>query len=459
MSLKVRVSGPPTSDAVGSRVRFRILALVGSLSLLTYLDRICISRLQGEIQRDLGLSDIEMGAVFSAFFVGYALFEIPVGWLSDTLGARGVILRIVLWWSFFTALTGAVLDFFPDSRLWLPLPWGWVGLSWGFVTMVMVRFLFGCGEAGVYPTLSNVVRTWFPLTERAMAQGMIIMGSRFGAAMAPWVVGRLADAFGWRMAFVALGLVGVAWSLLFAKIFRERPADHPGIGRQELARIGIASVAKAHGGPSLPWREALRSPTVWALGAILILSNSFGWAFYASWQARYLLDVHGFKFRDSELWTGLPYLCGAAGTVLGGVLSDQILARTKSIRWARSLVGMVGLGGAGGCFLAASVAHGRWEAVALLSLAAFSSDLFMAPFFAAMTDVGGRFTGTLVGSINMLGVLGASLFVLYIPWLLKQQVPWQQVLQRIGCALLIASALWLIVDAGRPLLPRDEPRV
>ena len=459
MSLKVRVSSAASNDAAISRVRFRILSLVGSLSLLTYLDRICISRLQGEIQRDLGLSDIEMGAVFSAFLVGYALFEIPVGWLSDMWGPRSIILRIVLWWSFFTALTGAVFNFLPESRLWLPLPWGWVALSWGFVTMIAVRFLFGCGEAGVYPALSNVVRTWFPLTERAMAQGVIIMSSRFGAAMAPWVVGRLADNFGWRGAFVVLGLLGVAWSLLFVKIFRERPADHPGVRRQELALIGTASVANVHGGPRLPWREALRSPTVWALGAILILSNSFGWAFYLTWQGRYLLDVHGFKFRDSELWTGLPYLCGAAGTVLGGVLSDQILLRTKSVRWARSLVGMVGLGGAGGCFLAASVAHGRWEAVAFLSLAAFSSDLFMAPFFAAMTDVGGRFTGTLVGCINMLGVLGASLFVLYIPWLLKQHVPWEQVLQRIGCALLAAAALWLIVDAGRPLLPRDEPHV
>jgi len=459
MSLTTGTTSPVSSGASISRVRYRILTLIASLSLLTYLDRICISRVQGEIQRDLGLSDIEMGVVFSAFLVGYALFEIPVGWLSDMWGARAVILRIVLWWSLFTALTGAVFNFLPESTLWLPLPWGWIALSWGFASMIMVRFLFGCGEAGVYPTLANVVRTWFPLTERAQAQGVILMSSRFGAALAPLVIGRLSDAVGWRLAFVVLGLLGVAWSLLFAKVFRERPAEHPDVDSQELALIGTPSVANMHGGPRLPWREALRSRTVWGLGVLFVLSNSFGWAFYTTWQGRYLLDVHGLSFRDSELWTGLPYLCGAAGTLLGGVFSDRILLRTKSLRWARSLVGMAGLGGAGMCFLAASLVDERWQTVALFSLAAFSSDLFLAPFFAAITDVGGRFTGTLAGTLNMLGLLGASLFVMVVPWLLKQGVAWQQVLQIIACALLCAAALWLTVDAGRPLLPPDEPRV
>src|SRR5687768_6444673 len=138
MSTLPESNGLSTLGVAASRVRIRVLALASSLSLLTYLDRICIARVQGEIQRDLGLTDVEMGAVFSAFIVGYALFEIPVGWLSDFWGARKVILRIVLWWSLFTALTGAVHDFLPEYPLWLPLPWGWTAVSWGFASMVLV---------------------------------------------------------------------------------------------------------------------------------------------------------------------------------------------------------------------------------------------------------------------------------------------------------------------------------
>jgi len=432
------------------------LALIASLSVLTYLDRVCISRVQGDIQRDLGLSDVEMGAVFGAFMVGYALFEMPVGWLSDMWGTRKVILRIVLWWSFFTALTGGIFNFFPESRLWLPLPWGWTAVGWGFASMVLVRFLFGCGEAGVYPTLANVVRTWFPLPQRALAQGVILMSNRVGAAISPLVIGQLANRYGWRLAFVAFGLLGVVWSMVFARIFRERPAEHPGVDARELALIGTPSVASVHSGPRLPWREALRSPTVWGMAVLYTLAISFGWAFYVTWQPRYFNDVYNIDFQQSELWIGLPYLCGAAGCLLGGRLSDWIVLRTGNLRLARSIMGMVGLAGAGVCFLAASVIDSAWQTAVLFSIAAFSSDLFLAPFWAAITDVGGRFTGTLAGMFNMLALLGAGMFVTVIPWLLKHDVAWQHVIQIIACAWLAAAAMWLVVDAGKPLLPLER---
>ena len=442
-----------------SRIRYRVLGVAASLSLLTYLDRVAITRVQGEIQRDLGFSKEQMGVVLAAFLVGYALFEIPVGWIADRRGARRVILKIVLWWSLFTALTGAVYNFLPGSPLWLPLPGGWVALSWGFATMVAVRFLFGCGEAGVYPALANVVRTWFPVTERAMAQGVIFMSSRVGAAIAPLVIGRLADAVGWRWAFVVLGLLGVVWSTVFARIFRERPADHPGVDGRELALIGPPDPTGAHGGPRLPWREALASRTVWAMAALYVLSISFGWAFYLTSQPRYLEDVYQLSFRDSELWTGLPFLVGAAGSVLGGRLSDLLVRRTGSLRWGRALIAMGGLAGAGACVLAASTIHHQWLAVTLFSLAFFSSDLSMAPFWATMTQVGGRFTGTLAGFINMVSLIGASLFVALMPWLQARGLSWQQTLQLVAGAWLAAAAIWLLVDAGRPLLPADKPRV
>jgi len=447
-------SVPSVPDAI-SRVRLQILGLACSLSLLTYLDRICISRVQGEIQRDLSLSDIEMGFMFSAFTAGYALFEIPVGWLSDRWGARAVILRIVLWWSFFTALTGAIFNFFPESPLLLPLPWGWIGLSWGFVAMLVVRFLFGCGEAGVYPTLANVVRTWFPASQRAFAQGVIFMSARLGAALAPLIIGRLADAVGWRMAFLVLGLLGVAWSLVFARLFRNEPAEHPGVNSGELAMIGPPDRLRDHAGSRLPWREALASPAVWAL-TVVYVSIGCAWSFFPTWQPRYLLDAHGFSFRDSELWTGLPFLCGAAGSLIGGRLSDLIFRRTRNLRFARTVVGVGGCAGAAACMLCATLVDQPQQAVVLFALASFSNDLVLGPFWGTVTHIGGRYTGTLAGYLNMLGSLGAVCFVPLVPWLLQHGIQWHHVLELMSGLWVIAALAWLSVDTTRPLVPLES---
>ena len=444
--------GAPTSH-----VRFRVLGLLASLSMLTYVDRICIQRLQPAIQHDLHLSDSEFGFVFSAFLWGYALFEVPVGWLSDVWGARKVILRIVLWWSLFTALTGAVYEFWPDSPI--ALPFGWGTMSWALLSLILARFLFGCGEAGVYPTLANVVRVWYPLSERGFAQGIILMANRFGSAISPLVVGLLAAWFGWRGAFYTLGIVGVAWAVLFALVFRERPAEHPLVSSDELERIGTPPTARLHGGPKFPLRIALSRVSIWAMGALYMLSISFGWTFYVTWQPKYLEDVYKLSFDDSQWLVGLPYLCGAVGCLLGGRLSDFILRQTGSLRWSRSLVGIGGLSVAGVCFLTASVIHDQWQTVLLFSLAALASDMFLAPYWAAITDVGGRFTGTLGGAFNMFALLGGGVFASLIPWLRTQNVEWSHVLQVIGFAWLAAAAMWILVDASRPLLPSDEQEV
>ena len=443
-----------------SHVRYRVLGLVSSLAVLTYIDRICIQRVKPDIQQDLGLSDQEFGFVFSAFMVGYAILEMPVGWLSDIWGSRSVILRIVLWWSLFTALTGAVYNFWPGTAFHIPTPGGWIAVGWGLASLVLVRFLFGCGEAGVYPTLANVIRMWFPLTERGFAQGVILMSNRIGSALSPVIVGILAGLVGWRWSFVILGLAGVGWAVIFAGVFRERPAEHPDVNAGELALIGTPPMARAHGGPPIPWRQAIRRPTIWAMGLLYFLSIGFGWAFFVTWQPDYLKHRFGLSFQDSQWWIGLPYLCGAAGCILGGQLSDFILRRTGSLRWARSLVAIAGLTVAGICFLAASIFANTWQStVVLFAIGAFASDMLLAPYWAAITDVGGRFTGTLAGFFNMMALLGAAIFAVLVPWLVKHGLEWQQVLQMIAAAWLTAAALWLIVDAGKPLLPPDKPHL
>src|SRR5581483_6903440 len=178
----VPMQNPAPYGASPTHARFGVLGFLCTLSMITYLDRVCISRVQGNIQHDLGFSDNDMGLVFGAFAVGYCLFEVPGGWMGDMWGSRKVLTRIVIWWSLFTALTGSI-----DQIL------GGIGLTtpalvlWG---MLLVRFLFGCGEAGAYPNAARVVGSWFPFGERGFAQGAIWFSARLGGAVAPFVIGR-----------------------------------------------------------------------------------------------------------------------------------------------------------------------------------------------------------------------------------------------------------------------------
>jgi MFS transporter, ACS family, glucarate transporter len=472
-----------------TRVRFGVLGFACSLSLLTYLDRICIMRVKPDIQRDLGLSDVQVGLVFSAFLLGYALFEVPSGWMGDVWGSRRVLTRIVLWWSLFTALTGAVWPFTLDSGHRLTI----AGLDLpilvnGFLLLLLVRFLFGVGEAGAYPNLTRVVSAWFPYRERGMAQGAIWMSARLGGAIAPFVIGRLTVALGWRPAFWILGLVGVVWCLAFIAWFRNSPEEKPSCNaaERELIRAGSygwkSEDAASHAWP--PWRKLVGSVTLWAL-CVVAACVSFGWYFYPTWQPQYLEQVHGISYEHSEILTGLPFLCGAAGSLLGGRLSDWLVHVTGSRRWGRSLMGVVGFTGAGLCVLATGFTVRPGQAVTLLCLAFFINDLAIPAIWASCQDVGGRFAGTVAGIMNMAGGVGAILSPALTPVILRmlpsygaaggalglgvsatrstgawppefsQTERWRIIFAGLALAWFVGAVAWLFVNAARPLF--DEP--
>ena len=209
-----------------SRARYTVLVLACVLSVITFIDRVCISAAAPAIRQDLGLNAVEMGWVFSAFTFAYAAFEIPGGWLGDVLGPRKVLMRIVLWWSAFTMISG---------------------LAWSFSSLVLARFLFGVGEAGAYPNISRSFLKWFPTHERGSAHGAVFMSSRVGAAVAPPLVVLIIAWAGWRAAFWAFGFLGVVWSVFWWRWFRDDPALHPAVDREELAHI---RGRRGAGGPS-----------------------------------------------------------------------------------------------------------------------------------------------------------------------------------------------------------------
>jgi MFS family permease len=434
-----------------SRVRFGVLGFICTLSTITYLDRICIMRVRGEMQGDLGFNDAQMGYVFAAFYLGYALFEVPGGWMGDAWGARSVLTRIVFLWSIFTALTGAMWQFSSN-------------LLWVLAAMLVVRFLFGCGEAGAYPNIARITGTWFPYRERGFAQGLVWMAARLGGFIAPFTIGRLTYLLGWRLGFVVLGSVGVIWALAFYAWFRNSPEEMPGCNKaeREIIREGAIDAA-VHRHLTPPWRVLLTSVSLYAM-CVASACVSFSWYFYATWQPLFFEQVFGIDpaGAGAELRSGLPFLAGAVGSLAGGWFSDVLVRRTGSRRWGRSLMGIGGFGLAGLAFLAAAFSPNVVLATVLLCLAALFNDLAIPPIWAACNDIGGKYSGTLSGIMNMMGGLGAVTSPIFIPTLnnaLTEQnygakERWLLILAAFSCSWFVGALAWAFINAGRQL---EEP--
>ncbi len=291
-------------------MRYTVLAFLCALSFLTYFDRVCIVRAQGDIQHDLHIDDTRMGWIFSAFWLAYALFEIPGGWLAERFGARRTLTRIVLAWSLFTALSGSAT---------------------GFLSLLAFRFFFGVGEAGAYPGIARVQSRWLPASAQGRASGLLWLVARWGAAFSPILFGSLLRAIdthsfrsaianipylsnlpAWRMGFISCGLAGLVWVGLFYPWFRDDPAEKPSVNNAERTLIAAnrpASDSETHSKtPRHIWLAMLTSRNLWALSLGYVFGN-FGWSFFVSWLPRFLLEVHHIDYRGSEWLSAAPMLC------------------------------------------------------------------------------------------------------------------------------------------------------
>ncbi len=448
-----------------SRARYGVLGFACSLALLTYLDRICIMQAKESIRLDLGFSDKEMGLIFAAFMVGYLLLEVPGGWMGDRWGSRRVLAIIVLAWSLFTALTGCIWPFILDSGQRLQLGSLVIPLAINSLTaMLLIRFLFGLGEAGAFPNVTRVIRDWFPLEERASALGWVWTFARLGGALAPVVLSALTVMLGWRQAFWMLGLAGVAWASIFYLRFRDRPEEDPLCNDSERALIRHGSMHSESGGHAWPsWRVLIGSSTVWAMCAASFFIN-LGWYFYATWQPMYWKEVHNIAYDKSSWLTGAPFVCGAVGTLLGGRWSDYMLRRGGSLRWSRALIGLIGYFLAGTCILATGFTTSVWQAETLLCLAFLVNDLTVPIIWTVSTDVGGHFAGTLSGLMNMVGGIGAVLCPALLPHAYEMlhkhfdnRVSWRIIFVGLAASWFLGALTWLVIDAGKPLQNVSEP--
>lgn len=418
--------GPPDRP---TRVRYSVFALLCGLTFVLYLDRTCIGKAAPFIARDLDLSDTEMGYVFAAFTVAYGLFEVVTGHWGDRFGSRSVLTRIVLWWSAFTALTGTAT---------------------GFGYLLVVRFVFGAGEAGALPNAARVTETWFPLPSRGAVRGAINMAMMIGAVAAPPVTAYLIEAVSWRWVFAIYGWLGVVWAAVFCWWFRDRPADHSWANAAELRLIGPPPPRPEH--PHLPWRSFLTSPNVWLLGTVLSTGAGTVYALF-SWYPKYLEDVRQLTNVEAGWLSGLVMLGGAIGCLLGGWAADWAERKFRGTRWTRSSVGACAfaLGAAG--MLAGAESETALATSLWFSLACFGIHTHGGAYWGVAADIGGRHMAAMFGLINSCGVIGAAggqIAFGYIP-----QTYWQQAFGGCGIFLAIGALCWAGVDARRPAVPAD----
>src|SRR5262245_4666697 len=294
-----------------TRARFTVLRFTFVLSVITYIDRVCISTAAPSIRHDLSLTPVQMGWVFSAFTFAYAAFEIPSGWLGDVFGPRRILRRIVLWWSAFTMASG---------------------LAGNFATLLITRFLFGVGEAGAYPNISRSFSRWFPVRERGTAHGVVFMGSRLGAALTPPAVVFIIATAGWRVSFFIFGLLGVIWTILWWRWFRDDPAEHPSVSPGELRLIVEGSERTQQ--PKLHWRDLIDGNL--ALTCLTYFCYGYGLYFYLTWLPTYFKEARDLSTERAATLASIVLLTGGAATIAGGRLTD-VLVKRYGLKAGRSI--------------------------------------------------------------------------------------------------------------------------
>jgi MFS family permease len=437
---------PPGAPA--TRVRYGVLAILSSMTFILYLDRVCIGQAATSIKDDLLLDDAEMGVVFIAFTIAYGLFEIPTGRWGDRYGSRGVLTRIVVWWSFFTALTGAAT---------------------GFWMLLGVRFLFGAGEAGALPNSARVLRRWFPETARGRAQGWITTAMMLGGAAAPRVCAELLEHVGWRTTFVMFGALGVIWAWAFYCWFRDDPAQHPSVNAEELRLIAAGRADEGgHAAPShapIPWRIVLTSLNVWLMGALMNCGAAV-YYFMFSWYPTYLKEARGASEQLSGWLSSLVLGGGALGCIFGGRLIDRLVRQRGLDCTTCRLVGIGALATGAASLSIAIRCDSTWLFAVFSAFTCFCLQLQIPTWWATVTKISGPHLGALFGLMNSLGVPGASASQYLFGWFVNRQKAaglsgreaWDPGLEAYPLVLLTACAIWLVVNPQRSVVERSTGR-
>jgi MFS transporter, ACS family, glucarate transporter len=411
-----------------SRTRYSVVALAIGLAILSYVQRVAISQAAGPISHDLHLDKAQMGLVFGAFGLSYAFFEIPIGLLGDRIGVRRVLLQIVVGWSVFTALTGA---------------------AWNMVSLWIIRFLFGAGEAGCFPILTRMLSMWLPARERVTAQGLLWACARWGGAFTPPLVLVCIGLFGWRYSFVAFASLGLVWCAVFWFWFKDNPSQHASVNDAERELLEMSRVFMTHEAGQKKWLSLLLTPEVVVL-CLQYFCVSFTWYFYITWLPTYLREGRGLTAGHAAALSVLPLLFGGFGSLLTGL---------APVRVPRRRIAFFGL--LTTAVLLFVFLHTQTALPAMLCMAGASlcSDLTMPVSWDACVEIGGSYTATVAATMNMMGNFAGFVMPVVGGLILKKTGGnWTPLIHLMIASDVIAGLCWLYLDPERAGRQREKER-
>ncbi|MBB3348931.1 MFS transporter [Sphingomonas sp. BK069] len=413
-----------------TRVRHVVLWLTVLAYMITYMDRVVISVTGPMIQQEYGIGDRAWGWVLGVFQIGYALFQIPGGWLGDRFGPRRVLTAVVIWWSSFTALTTA---------------------TWSIGSLIACRFLFGCGEAGAFPNATRSLSRWMLPAERGFAQGVTHAGARLGAALTPLLVVWLMIHLGWRAPFLIFAGLGLVWAAVWFGYYRDRPQDHAGTNAAEREMIAAALAPQAAAGATarVPWRRILAQPQLWLISA-MYFCYAYSINIFLTWFPKYLGEVRDFELARMGLFASLPLMAGVVGDVAGGWVSDHLLRRTGRVTWARRAVAVVGFALAAVAIPAGVLSPSPLVSVAWFALAVFGLELTVGVSWALTLDVGGVYAGSVSAVMNTFGNIGGALAAVITGYILHWS-GWNAAMYVLAALSALGGLLFLRIDASRLL--------
>lgn len=415
-------------------IRFVLVFSTFLLTVLLYVDRACISAAKADISSDLSFSMTEFGWIMAVFTLGYALFQTPAGKLADTRGARGVIAGIVTIWSALTAVTG---------------------FAWNYTSMLVIRFLFGAGEAGAFPALSKVVYNWFPISERGIIQGINFSGSRIGAAFAMPLVAWMIAEIGWRHTFLVFGAFGILYGVLWFLIFREKPEQGRFIGSEEVKYITKNRQQTEPGvKKSLPFSTIFKSGTMWKTMVQYICSN-FTFYFSLTWMYPYIQERFQLGLVEAGFYTSIPLVAGAVGNWLAGILVDAIYRR-GNWRLSRRLPAIVGFALSAVGMIMVTQVSSPVLSVAFMALAVFGADMTLSPSWAFCIDIGKENAGAVSGTMNMAGNLGAFVTIIAFPYLFQWTNQYEPFFIICAGLSLVAIVMWSTMNPEKPILNESK---
>jgi sugar phosphate permease len=378
-----------------------VLGLLCAMYLITYVDRVNISTAARDIQRELGLSNTQLGFLQSAFGYPYLLFQIFGGWVGDRFGPRRTLFQCGLIWAAATILTG---------------------FAGGLVSLFFCRLLVGIGEGATFPVATRAMQNWTPLGRRGFAQGITHAFARLGNAVTPPVVAWLIALVAWRGSFVTLGCVSLLWVAAWFLYFRDNPSEHPAITRVELDALPNRGVPEKKTRPRVPWAALTRR-----MIPVTIVYFCYGWTLwlYLTWLPSYFLHEYQYDLKKSALFTSAVFFAGVVGDYLGGEVSDRILHRTGSLQSARRNMVMIGFAGSFVCLLPVFLTHDLMLIILSLGAAFFFAELVIGPMWSIPMDIAGKFSGTAAGMMNTGSALAAILSPIAFGYIIDSTGNWQ----------------------------------